>query len=85
VVVGSPGITNDPDVVPGRRTTRRCRWFFRTEAYQPAHETYPVRARGPVHGIIGSHCMSPGVPDRSTMALASLIAALGLTPYLYRA
>jgi hypothetical protein len=66
-----------------RRTTRRRRWFFRTEAYQPAHEAYPVRARGPVRRVIDQHGTSPEVSDRSTLALASLVAALGLTPYLY--
>ncbi len=32
-----------------------------------------------------NQCTSPQMPDRSTVALASLVAALGLTPYLYPA
>ena len=68
-----------------RRTTRRRRWFFRTEAYQPTHEAYPVRARGPIRRMVDDHSRgaNPEKPDRSTLALASLVAALGLAPYLY--
>jgi len=59
------------------RTTRRRFWFFHTETHRPRNAAYPVKARARIRNV--AHLYRPHHKDT---ALAALITALGLTPYL---
>jgi hypothetical protein len=60
-----------------RTTTRRRLRFFRTQTHPPSHAGYPVRARTRVRDV--TRLFRPNPYD---IALAGLVTALGLTPYL---
>jgi hypothetical protein len=62
-----------------RRVVRRRLLFLRRETYLPVHAGHPVRARGAVRAVV----MHPDHADHQAYALAALVDALGLTPYLY--
>jgi len=59
-------------------TTRRRFWFFRTLICRPNLASYPVQARARIRSVARLYRPRP-----QDTALAALITALGLTPYLY--
>ncbi len=61
-----------------RAFTRRRFWFFRTEMRIPRSAVYPVKARARIRNV--ARLYQPRLKDT---ALAALVTALGLTPYLH--
>jgi hypothetical protein len=67
-----------------RRHTRRRFWFFRTESHRPTHRRYPVHARNTVRDAASNPLpANPEETDHYAVALAALVGAIGLIPYLY--
>ncbi|HEX2418995.1 MAG TPA: GPP34 family phosphoprotein, partial [Micromonosporaceae bacterium] len=67
-----------------RRTTRKRFRFFRTEAYQPSHKAYPVRARSMVRDLVDNYRRNHDMQlDRRALALSALVTALGLNRRLF--
>jgi hypothetical protein len=66
------------------RVSRRRYWFFRTDAYQPTHRAYPVRARAAIRDLVDS--FRENVDERlnpRALALSALVTGLGLSRYVY--
>jgi hypothetical protein len=61
-----------------RAVTRRRFWIFRTETHLPARATYLVRARARIRDVARLYR-----PHPQDVTLATLVTALGLTPYLH--
>ncbi len=61
-----------------RRFRRRRFWFFRTEHRIPRSAVHPVKARARIRNV--ARLYQPRLKDT---ALAALVTALGLTPYLH--
>ncbi len=61
-----------------RAFTRRRFWFFRTEMRIPRSAVHPVKARARIRNV--ARLYQPRLKDT---ALAALVTALGLTPYLH--
>jgi hypothetical protein len=59
-------------------TTRRRYWIFRTRTYVPAQASHTVRARMRIRDVARLY-----KPHPQDVALAALVTALRLTPYLY--
>ncbi len=60
------------------RSTRRRFWFFTKEIRRPRNAAYPVKARARIRNVATLH-----QPRTKDIALAALVTALGLTPYLH--
>jgi hypothetical protein len=58
--------------------TRRRFWLFKTEIRRPTSAVYPVKARARIRNV--AHLYQPQPKDT---ALAVLVTALGLTPYVH--
>jgi len=61
-----------------RRFYRRRFWFFKTELRRPSSAVHPVKARARIRNVAILYR-----PRTKDIALAALITALGLTPYLH--
>jgi hypothetical protein len=59
-------------------TTRRRLWFFKKEIRRPRNAAYPVKARARIRNVATLYR-----PHTKDIALAALITALGLTPYIH--
>jgi hypothetical protein len=67
-----------------RRVSRRRYWFFRTDAYQPTHRAYPVRARAAIRDLVnGFRENTDERLDPRALALSALVSGLGLSRYVY--
>lgn len=67
----------------GRHTRRRF-GLFRTESHRPSHIRYPIHARATVRDLVSQEPpANPEKVDHSAVALAALVGAIGLIPYLY--
>ncbi len=60
------------------RSTRRRFWFFTTETRRPRSAAYPVKARARIRNVATLHR-----PHHKDTALAALVTALGLAPYIH--
>jgi hypothetical protein len=61
-----------------RRFYRRRFWFFRTEHRRPRSAVHPVKARARIRNVATLYR-----PRNKDTMLASLVTALGLTPYFH--
>ncbi len=61
-----------------RAYTQRRFWFFKTEMRTPRSAVYPVKARARIRNV--ARLYQPRLKDT---ALAALVTALGLSPYLH--
>jgi hypothetical protein len=61
-----------------RAFTRRKFWLFKTEMRRPTNAVHPVKARARIRNV--AHLFLPQPKDT---ALAALVTALGLTPYIH--
>jgi hypothetical protein len=61
-----------------RRFHRRRFWLFRTERRRPSSAVHPVKARARIRNVAILYR-----PRTKDIALAALVTALGLTPYLH--
>jgi hypothetical protein len=69
-----------------KRETRRRFGIFRREVYRPVERKYPIQVRSKVRDLPQPrHPDDPGfvLPDTQTVALAGLVAALGLARHMY--
>ncbi len=60
------------------RTTRRRFWFLKQEIRRPRNAAYPVKAKARIRNVATLH-----QPRTKDIALAALVTALNLTPYIH--